>query len=219
MSDTAAAAENAAIEDATENVEMAQTAESEAVENEEETEETGPAWQPIVEKRRLPIAVATVILMAGTTVRLGLHLSTLPVLAFASTAVVLSVIDFAILRLPNAFVIPTGIAVVVACVVQALAEHHTRVLTTEAEGAAAVAGFYALLYVLSRGGLGLGDVKLGVVTGALLASRDWQHVLDGTFLAYLVTLVVAIAMMTRHRKRFPYGPGIIIGTLAVLLLG
>jgi leader peptidase (prepilin peptidase) / N-methyltransferase len=181
-------------------------------------EASDPQWQPIVVRWRLPIAVSTLALLAGIVVRLGVHWSTLPVLAFASTAVALAVIDFAILRLPNDLTFPTALAVAAALAAQALAEHDPHKLVTELEGSLAVAAFYLLLFVLSRGGLGLGDVKVGAIAGALLAARDWQHVLNGTFLAYVVTLVVAIVLLTRKRKKFPYGPGLLAGTIAVLLL-
>lgn len=177
-----------------------------------------PAWQPVAAAWRLPIAAGTVLLEAGILLRLGPHWTTLPVLAFAATAVALAVIDFAILRLPNVLTAPTALAVAAALVVQALADHHTHQLATEIEGGLGVGLFYMLLYALSRGGLGSGDVKLGAVAGLVLASRDWVHVFDGTFLSYVITLVVALTMMTRGRKRFPYGPGLIAGTIIVLVL-
>lgn len=177
-----------------------------------------PRWQPVVARWRVPIAVGTVLLEAGILLRLGPHWTTLPVMAFAATAVALAVIDFAILRLPNALTAPTAAAVAAALVVQALADHQPHQLLTELEGGLAVGLFYALLYTLSRGGLGLGDVKAGAIAGTVLASRDWIHVFNGTFLAYVITLVVALAMMTRGRKRFPYGPGLIAGAILVLLL-
>jgi len=183
-----------------------------------EAEPGRPAWQPVVAKWRIPIAVATIALEAGILLRLGPHWTTLPVLAFAATAVALAVIDFAILRLPNALTLSTALAAAMSLVAEAVADHHTHQLVTEIEGGLGVGLFYMLLYALSRGGLGLGDVKLGAVAGLVLASRDWVHVFDGTFLAYVITLVVALTMMTRGRKRFPYGPGLIAGTIIVLLL-
>ena len=177
-----------------------------------------PEWGPIVRADRLLITLATAALLAGITLRLGAHLSTLPVLAFASTAATLTIVDFKILRLPNALVGPTALAVAAACLTQALAEHDTHLLIQEAEGAAGVAAFYALLHILSRGCLGLGDVKLGAIAGLLLASRDWRHVFDGTLLAYLITLAIAIVLLSQKQKLFPYGPGLIAGAIVVLLL-
>lgn len=199
-------------------------AEAEVIENEAATAEDTesgperPAWQPVVAKWRIPIAIGTLLLEAGVLLRLGAHWTTLPVLAFAATAVALAVIDFAILRLPNALTAPTALAVAAALVAQALADHRAHRLVTEIEGGLGVGLFYMLLYALSRGGLGLGDVKLGAVAGLVLASRGWLYVFDGTFLAYVITLVVALTMMTRGRKRFPYGPGLIAGAITVLLL-
>ncbi|NUR60279.1 MAG: prepilin peptidase [Catenulispora sp.] len=191
----------------------------------EALETTAPAaeperlpWQPVVARWRIPVTVGTVLLEAGILLRLGLHWTTLPVLAFAATAVALTVIDFAVLRLPNALTAPTALAVAATAAVQAVADHDTHRLVTEVEGALGVGLFYSVLYLLSRGGLGIGDVKLGMVAGLVLASRGWTHVFNGTLLAYVITLVIALAMMSRGRKRFPYGPGLIAGAITALLL-
>jgi leader peptidase (prepilin peptidase)/N-methyltransferase len=175
-------------------------------------------WQPVVRRWWLPITLLTVALEAGVLVRLGLHWSTLPIALFAATAVVLAVADFAVLRLPNVFTEPTGLAVFAALVVQALAEHRPHHLLTELYCGLAVALFYQALRLLSRGGLGAGDVKVGAVAGALLGARGVQPVFNGMLVAYLTTLVIALAMMTRRRKQFPYGPGILFGALLVLLV-
>lgn len=176
-------------------------------------------WQPVVARWRLFIVAATGLLEVGVIVRLGVHWSTLPVVAFAATAVVLAVIDFAILRLPNALTAPTAAAVIGALAAEALIEHRPHRLVAEVEGGLALGLFYMLLYALSRGGLGLGDVKLGAVVGMLLAARGWIQVFNGTFLAYVITLAIALVMLRRGHKRFPYGPGLIAGAIIVLLVG
>jgi leader peptidase (prepilin peptidase)/N-methyltransferase len=204
----AAEAENSEACEATETTEAAEAA----------PEPERPPWQPVVARWRVLIAVGTVLLEAGILLRLGAHWTTLPVLAFAATAVALTVIDFAILRLPNALTAPTALAVAVTAVIQAVADHDTHRLVTEVEGALGVGLFYSVLYLLSRGGLGAGDVKLGAVAGLVLASRGWTHVFNGTLLAYVITLVIALAMMSRGRKRFPYGPGLIAGAIIALLI-
>jgi leader peptidase (prepilin peptidase)/N-methyltransferase len=175
-------------------------------------------WQPVVRRWWLPITLLTVVLEAGVLVRLGLHWSTLPIALFAGTAVVLAVADFAVLRLPNVFTEPTGLAVFAALAVQAVAEHRPHRLLTELYCGLAVALFYQLLRLLSRGGLGAGDVKVGAVAGALLGARGVQQVFDGMLVAYGVTLVIAAVMMTRKKKQFPYGPGILFGALLVLMV-
>lgn len=175
-------------------------------------------WQPVVRRWWLPITLLTVALEAGVLLRLGLHWSTLPVALFATTAVVLAVADFAVLRLPNIFTEPTGLAVFAALAAQAVAEHRPHHMLTELYCGLAVALFYQLLRLLSRGGLGVGDVKVGAVAGALLGARGVQQVFDGMLVAYVVTLVIAAVMLTQKKKQFPYGPGILFGTLLVLMV-
>jgi leader peptidase (prepilin peptidase)/N-methyltransferase len=195
-----------------------ESVETKAVEGAAEAVEIRP-WQPVAGRWRVLIAGGTLLLEAGVLVRLGAHWSTWPVAAFAATAVALVVIDFAILRLPNALTAPTAVAVIAALVAEALAAHHPHRLLAEVEGALALGLFYMLLYALSRGGLGLGDVKVGAIAGMLLGSRGWVDVFNGTFLAYAITLVIALVMLRRGRKRFPYGPGLIAGAMIVLLAG
>lgn len=178
-----------------------------------------PAWQPVVRTWRYPIAAATLLLVVGVVLRLGWHASTLPVAAFAAAGVTLATVDAAVMRLPNVLVRPTAAAVAAGCLIQALAEHDGQRLIREVIGAAAAGGFYLLLYVLSRGrGLGGGDIRLGTVAGMVLASHGLRYVLTGTFLAYLVTLAILLPLRLRGRRQFPHGPGLVIGTLATLLL-
>ncbi|GAA2019490.1 hypothetical protein GCM10009839_14970 [Catenulispora yoronensis] len=175
-------------------------------------------WRPIVARRLVPILVATLLLEAGILLRLGPHLSTLPLMAFAAPAVALAVVDFAILRLPNALTEPMLLAVVALLVLEALADHHPHRLVTELEGGLVIALFYLVLYAVTRGGMGLGDVKLGATAGMVMAAKDWTQVYDGTLLSYFTLLVITVVMLTRGRKRFPYGPGLLIGTIAVMLI-
>jgi leader peptidase (prepilin peptidase)/N-methyltransferase len=181
-------------------------------------EEEKTPWEPVARRWWLPISALTVALEAVVVLRLGVHWSTLPIALFASTAVVLTVLDLKTLRLPNVFTEPTALAVCAALVAQALAEHRPHHLLNELYGLLAAGLFYQLLRLLGRGGLGVGDVKVGAVAGALLAARGLQPVFNGLLLAWAMTVVIAVAMLIRKRKEFPYGPGILLGALFVLLV-
>ncbi|MEY4591679.1 MAG: hypothetical protein RIR18_574 [Pseudomonadota bacterium] len=67
-------------------------------------------------------------------------------------------------------------------------------------------------------GLGFGDVKL---LGAIGAWAGWQHLPDVILIASLLTLTVAVAQISRGRMQrdaqIPFGPGLVIGALFVLL--
>jgi leader peptidase (prepilin peptidase)/N-methyltransferase len=218
-----ASTEHVSVENSAENIDSVENAAAEQP-SAEKTEKTKTAdeppkpWEPVVRRWWRPVTVLTVALEIAVGLRLGVHWSTLPVALFASTAVVLSLIDFAVLRLPNIFTEPTALAVCAALAVQALAEHRPHHMLSELYGGLAMGLFYQLLRLVGRGGLGVGDVKVGAVAGALLAARGLQPVFDGLLVAWLATVVVAIVMMTRRKKQFPYGPGILLGALFVLLV-
>jgi prepilin signal peptidase PulO-like enzyme (type II secretory pathway) len=69
--------------------------------------------------------------------------------------------------------------------------------------------------------IGYGDVRLGLVTGTLLA--DPELAVAMIFVASLIgTLVVLPALLKGRRtlaSRLPYGPFLIAGTAIILLFG
>lgn len=86
----------------------------------------------------------------------------------------------------------------------------------------AIAGLYGLLYIISSGRwVGLGDVKLGVGLGLMLA--DWRLALVAVFLANLIgTLIVMPLLATKRVSRsshIPFGPMLIAGTVLSCLFG
>lgn len=85
-------------------------------------------------------------------------------------------------------------------------------------------GFFLLQYLLSGGKwIGLGDVKLGILLGAMLG---WQFTILTIILAYLIGGVTAIALLLSKRKKigdvlplgsFLAGAGIIVLLAADIL--
>lgn len=87
-------------------------------------------------------------------------------------------------------------------------------------GAATTGGFLFLVALISRGGMGAGDIKLGLVTGLFLG---WPLGLTGLFIGACVGgLLGVILLATRIKSRkdpLPFGPFIGLGTLIALLWG
>lgn len=86
-------------------------------------------------------------------------------------------------------------------------------------GGAGATAVYWLLWSASRGKLGFGDVRLagllGVAAGTVsLAVLLWSFVL-GSFIGAVWALVVRLA---RRGREFPYGPSMLLGPPAALLL-
>ena len=81
-------------------------------------------------------------------------------------------------------------------------------------------GLFYLIAVLSRGGMGGGDIKFIAAAGALVG---WQKVLLIIFIGALSGSVVGIALMAlkggTRKSMIPFGPFLALGTLLVLYFG
>lgn len=79
--------------------------------------------------------------------------------------------------------------------------------------------FYAIA-VLSRGGMGGGDIKMMAMVGSIMG---WKSVILTTFIGSLAGAVIGIFLMIfkgKGRKtRIPFGPFLALGTLATLFYG
>ncbi|MFJ2008444.1 prepilin peptidase [Streptomyces chartreusis] len=79
-----------------------------------------------------------------------------------------------------------------------------------------------VLFLLSKG-FRFGDVKLALVLGAVLGWYGWMIVLVGTFAGYLFGVLYGIGVMLAGRagrtSRIAFGPFLLTGALAGVLLG
>jgi leader peptidase (prepilin peptidase)/N-methyltransferase len=87
-------------------------------------------------------------------------------------------------------------------------------------GAAAGFGIFYFAALVSRGGMGGGDIKLMAGVGALLG---WKGVLLTTFLGSVLGSVVGVFLMRFRGKgrktKIPFGPFLALGALASLFMG
>jgi leader peptidase (prepilin peptidase)/N-methyltransferase len=157
----------------------------------------------------LAVAIAALVLL-----RYGLGAAGV-IASFASgLLVVLALIDVESRRLPNRIVLPAA-AVVLAARLATAPAHWTSWIGA-ALGAAALLLAFALAF---PGGLGLGDVKLMLLLGALLGGAIVPALLLGT----LAGAAAATALVVHHgrsalRRTIPYGPFLAFGAIATALL-
>ena len=134
---------------------------------------------------------------------------------FATMLVVLSVIDIRTRRLPNRIVLPAAAVVLAAHV--AIAPDRAFEWIVAALGAAAVLLVAALAY---PGGLGMGDVKLALLLGAMLG----KLVAVGLMLGMLFALVPSVVLLARHgsaarKMGIPFAPFLALGAVVALFVG
>ena len=73
------------------------------------------------------------------------------------------------------------------------------------------------LAIFAPAGLGMGDVKLGFVTGLFLGWLGWGWVYWGTFLGFAIGAAWALFIMVRRHgtwsSAIPFGPCMLVGVL------
>ena len=93
-------------------------------------------------------------------------------------------------------------------------------------GAVVVGVFFLLQNLVSRGGIGLGDAKLGALVGAVCGvSRSLSHigavyaVVYAIFLGGAVSLLLLILRIRGMKDPIPYGPFLCAGASVILFQG
>ena len=80
-----------------------------------------------------------------------------------------------------------------------------------------------LIYTLSRGGMGDGDVRLAPLLGMYLGWLNPGIVLPGLFFGFIAGAVVGVGMMAvdraGRRTAVPFGPFLALGTVVAIFVG
>lgn len=136
----------------------------------------------------------------------------------------LAVYDLRWMLLPSKILYPTAaIAISGRLIYLAAYESDKAQAALELLLSVAIAsGIFFILYIVSSGRwIGFGDVRLGLITGALLADPGKSFLM--IFLASMLgTLFVLPSLLTKKKNlqaKIPYGPFLIIGAFISLLFG
>jgi leader peptidase (prepilin peptidase)/N-methyltransferase len=136
-------------------------------------------------------------------------------LTLTAVSIALALIDLDTKRLPNIIVVPSLLAGSVLLGAAALVRGDLAALAGAAIGGAALFLLYFVLALVSRGGMGMGDVKLAAVLGLYLGFLGWGNLLVGAFAAFLFGGVFGILLLIVRRAgrktAIPFGPWMILG--------
>ena len=159
------------------------------------------------------IEVVTAALVAGCVLAFGVTWDALLASFFCAVLVVISAIDLEHKIIPNRIVMP-AFGVVLAA--QTLL-HPSPEWALAAFGACAFLLVAAIVY---PAGMGMGDVKLALLLGAMLG----RIVPVGLMLGMLLALVPSIVLLARHgaaarKMGFPFGPFLALGAILALFWG
>jgi leader peptidase (prepilin peptidase) / N-methyltransferase len=163
--------------------------------------------------RAAGVLVATPLLLGGCALAFGLHPRVAVAVGFCAALVAVAAIDVEQRIIPNRIVLP---GTVVALAVQTAID--PSVEWTAA--AFAAAGFFLVAALAYPAGMGMGDVKLALMLGAMLG----RGVAVAIAVALLAAGVPSIAILVRHGSRgrkmgIPFAPFLAAGGAVALFAG
>lgn len=171
-------------------------------------------------ERRIPAAVpateaACGLLAAAAVAFAGVTWQAVAVATLAVVLVPVVIIDLRHRLIPDILVLPATALALTAAILADPARWWVPVV-----GAAGAAGFLLLLWAIHPAGMGLGDVKLAALMGAVLGAS----VIPAFAIAFGAGAVLGLALLLRMGPRarkvaVPFGPFLAAGALAALWAG
>ena len=159
------------------------------------------------------VELATAALVAGCFVKFGLSGEAFLASFFCVVLVVLSAIDLTHRVVPNRIVLPAALLVLVA---QTALEPSPE----WALGALGASGFLFAAALAYPAGMGMGDVKLALLLGAMLG----RTVPVALMVGMVAALVPSVVLLARHgsaarKMGIPFAPFLAFGALVALFAG
>ena len=132
-------------------------------------------------------------------------------------------IDLQTQRLPREITY-TGITLgIIALAAAAIVIDEPERIWMMALGAAIALAAMWLIYIVSKGGMGDGDVRLAPLLGMYLGWLNPGIVLPGLFFGFVAGAVVGVGMMVfsraGRRTAVPFGPFLALGTVVAIFVG
>ena len=163
--------------------------------------------------RDLAIELATALLLVACVLAFGLTIKAAAAGIACAALVVVSATDLERRIVPNTVVLPAAVAVLALMTV-------SHPSPEWAIGAVGAAGFLFLAALAYPGGMGMGDVKLALLIGALLGVTATV----GLMLGLVFALVPSAVLFARHgvrarRLAIPLAPFLAAGTVVALFAG
>jgi prepilin signal peptidase PulO-like enzyme (type II secretory pathway) len=117
-------------------------------------------------------------------------------------------------RVPNVITYPGTVLALAAAVLMPEGDIRDAVLAAILGGA-----LFLVLALVTRGGIGLGDVKLAMLIGAALGLPvGYQALLYGVVAAAVVAVVLLLVGVVTRKQAIPYAPFLSLAAIAVTLM-
>jgi leader peptidase (prepilin peptidase)/N-methyltransferase len=163
--------------------------------------------------RAAAVLVATPLLLGGCGLAFGLHPRVAVAAGYCVVLVAVSAIDVEQRIVPNRIVLPAAVAIVAA---QTAIDPSVEWIAA----ALAAAAFFLVAALAYPAGMGMGDVKLALVLGAMLGAG----VAAAIAVALVSSLVPSLVILARYGRRgrkmgIPFAPLLALGGVVALFAG
>ncbi|MFE0193843.1 prepilin peptidase [Streptomyces sp. NPDC058989] len=171
----------------------------------------------------LPTATATAAVCAALAAATGPRPELAAWLVTAPLAVLLTIVDWRVRRLPDQLTLPLVVILAGALGLVGRLTGETGAWRRALLGGLLLAACYLLLYVVNPSGIGLGDVKLAAGLGVALGWYGWRTLVTGGAAGVLLGALYGAALLLvrpgARKTAMPLGPFMILGAFGGLLLG
>jgi leader peptidase (prepilin peptidase)/N-methyltransferase len=197
--------------------------EDDAAEEEREPEQPKELYADIADGPGLlwMCALASALSAAAIGLVVGWDLSLLVVLPLVPVCVALSIIDWRTRLLPTRLIAPAyAVALVTILAAWLFGDHDLHDLERTGLGWLIYGGMFFVLWFVYPRGLGYGDVRLSGLLGLALGWVGWAELLLGIWSGLLLGGVLgALVALVLRRRDNPFGPFMLLGALAGIVLG
>ncbi len=167
--------------------------------------------------------LVTSLLFVGSYVVTGWSIQLLSLFVLATLTMPLAVTDIKEHKLPNSLTSAGFIAGLGVSIVLGIKENSFSPLIYSLSVALLAGSAFLLLNLASRGGMGMGDVKLAIMLGALIAPFSWPVLVMGFFVAFILGgvcgLILLVSKKANRKTLIPFGPYLLVGAWVSLFFG
>lgn len=201
--------------------------------DDEDSQDQSRKLEPVVSSYRRTLLISALVasVFALVTSRiLALPLDAVPTViaiaalwSFGIGGIVLSLIDARTLILPTRLIYTVMLVSVSLLTLSALIEGDYIRLLWMVVGSVGSAGIYFLVWFIKPGSLGFGDVRLSLLTGAILGWISLGTAIVGFALPFFMFAFAAgiLSLLKRldTKKQYPMGPWIVTGAVMAAQFG
>lgn len=159
--------------------------------------------------------LATGVLFAFATWKLGISWELVVALLFISLLVIINVSDIAYMLIPDKILLFFLPLLIIGRILSPLDPWWDSIV-----GAAVGFGLLLLIAVVSKGGMGGGDIKLFLLIGLVLGTVDTLVTLFLASVIGMIAGIIVLKMKGKGRKTpVPFGPSIVVAAIIVYFYG